>query len=108
MSNISEENPNRREMLKRGLAGVAGLAGAPLLSGNNLAFTAPRQRPNFIVFHTDDQDFNTLGCYGADVMTPHTDALADSGICFNRGYVTTGVCNAARFALVTGQYPAAA
>ena len=105
MPQQNNKNLSRRELLKRGITGTAGLAGASLLNGKNEVFAAPRERPNVIVFHTDDQDFNTLGCYGADVMTPYTDSLANSGICFNRGYVTTGVCNAARYALVSGEYP---
>ncbi|MFC1607279.1 sulfatase [Candidatus Latescibacterota bacterium] len=105
MSDRYNRNPNRREALKQGLAGAAGLAGTSLLGGLDRASAAPGKRPNVIIFHTDDQDFNTLGCYGYDVMTPNIDTLAGGGICFNRGYVTTGVCNAARYALVTGEYP---
>ena len=106
MSRHNETKLNRRDILKRGLAGAAGLAGSTLINRGTPEVSAQsRRKPNVIVFHTDDQDFNTLGCYGADVMTPHIDGLADSGICFNRGYVTTGVCMAARYALVTGEYP---
>ena len=96
----------RREILKRGIAGAAGLAGSALLTkGTPEASARSAQRPNIIIFHTDDQDFNTLGCYGYDVLTPHANALADRGVCFSRGYTPTGVCTASRFALVSGQYP---
>lgn len=106
MSNNRNKLPNRRQILKRGLTGAAGLAGTAMFgNGVNRADAQPGKKPNVIVFHTDDQDFNTLGCYGADVLTPYTDSLADGGVRFNRGYVTTGVCNAARYALVTGEYP---
>jgi arylsulfatase A-like enzyme len=94
-----------------GLAGTAGLAGASIF-GNGFAqgqrgtpAAGSARRPNVIIFHTDDQDFNTIGCYGAHVFTPHIDSLADRGIRFTRGYVPIGVCMPSRYALITGQYP---
>jgi len=95
----------RREALGRGLAGAAGLTGASLFGGSAGSAARPPRKPNVIIFHTDDQDFNTVGCYGADVYTPHSDSLAAGGVMFRRGYVTTGVCMASRYALVTGHYP---
>ncbi|MCD6308486.1 MAG: sulfatase-like hydrolase/transferase, partial [Candidatus Latescibacteria bacterium] len=95
----------RREALRRGLAGAAGLTGASIFGGSAGSALRPPRKPNVIIFHTDDQDFNTLGCYGADVFTPHSDGLAAGGVMFRRGYVTTGVCMASRYALVTGHYP---
>ncbi len=105
MSGENNRMFGRREMLKSGLAGAAGLAGARVFGKNSASAAVPGRRPNIIIFHTDDQDFNTLSCYGYDVLTPHADALASSGICFERGYTTTGVCTASRYALVTGMYP---
>ena len=89
MARLNTTNLNRRELFKRSLAGAAGLAGSTFITrGTPEASAQMNRKPNVIVFHTDDQDFNTLSCYGADVLTPHIDGLADSGICFNRGYVT--------------------
>ena len=105
MPDIQQNRLNRRDALKYGLSSFAGLTGCSLL-GNAAVSAAPAQRrPNVIIFHTDDQDFNTIGCYGAPVYTPHYDSLATSGVLFDRGYVTTGVCMASRYAMVTGQYP---
>jgi len=106
MSNPRERYPSRRRMLQQSLAGIAGLAGIPALhSGIPEAWARTLRKPNVIIFHTDDQEFGTLGCYGGDVLTPHSDGLADSGVLFTRGYTTTGVCMASRYALITGQYP---
>ena len=95
---------NRREALRQGFAGAAGLASTSLFATEAKSKTASK-RPNVIIFHTDDQDFNTIGCYGANALTPHIDSLANTGIRFDRGYTTTGVCTASRYALITGQYP---
>ena len=97
---------SRREALRHGLTGAAALTGgAMLLQGSRKAEAQAPRRPNIIIFHTDDQDFNTVGCYGYDVLTPHIDGLAGNGVRFNRGYVCTGVCMASRYGLTTGQFP---
>ncbi|GAI42399.1 unnamed protein product, partial [marine sediment metagenome] len=97
---------SRREALLHGLTGAAALTGgAMLLQGSREAEGQAPKRPNIIIFHTDDQDFNTVGCYGYDVLTPHIDGLAGNGVRFNRGYVCTGVCMASRYGLITGQFP---
>jgi len=93
----------RRDAIKRV---AVGLTGALLLKGGiGQALAQGRRRPNVVIFQTDDQDFNTIGCYGYPVMTPHIDGLAGSGVRFNRGYVCTGVCMASRYGLITGQFP---
>lgn len=106
MSNRNDIEVSRRQMIRLGIAGTAGLA---TITNFNAGFPAGmsqvRRRPNVIIFHTDDQMFNTLGCYGGNVLTPHSDTLASGGICFDRGYTTTGVCLPSRYGLLTGQFP---
>ena len=93
-------------MFRRSLAGISGLAGSSMIAGGSREVSGQtRRRPNVIIFHTDDQDFDTISCYGSHVMTPNTDGLAGSGVRFNRGYVCTGVCMASRYGLITGQFP---
>ena len=41
-------------------------------------------QPNVVVFYTDDQNNNAVGCYGGDVSTPYIDSLAADGIKFTR------------------------
>ena len=62
------------------------------------------RRPNFIVFMTDQQRADHLGCYGnAIVQTPNIDALAAGGTRFEKFYVSNPICQPNRAALATGQ-----
>ena len=64
------------------------------------------QKPNIIVFFTDDHGYGDLGCQGVmkDVKTPHIDALAKSGVLMSSGYVTAPQCSPSRCGLISGQY----
>lgn len=63
-------------------------------------------KPNIIVIYTDDQRTNTLSCYNANgpIQTPHIDYLADNGVKFTNGFVTTPICGVSRACLISGQY----
>ncbi|MBX2884081.1 MAG: sulfatase-like hydrolase/transferase, partial [Granulosicoccus sp.] len=62
------------------------------------------KRPNFIVFMTDQQRADHLGCYGNTVVkTPNIDSLAASGTRFTNFYVSNPICQPNRAALATGQ-----
>jgi arylsulfatase A-like enzyme len=63
------------------------------------------ERPNFVFLLTDDQTIYSMGCYGnKDVQTPNIDALAHSGMTFDRHYDTTAICMASRASIMTGMY----
>ncbi|GGX45191.1 sulfatase family protein [Saccharospirillum salsuginis] len=63
-------------------------------------------RPNYVIFMTDQQRADHLGCYGNDVLrTPNIDALAAGGLRFKRFYVANPICQPNRAALFTGQMP---
>jgi choline-sulfatase len=63
-------------------------------------------RPNIIVFLTDQQRSDTLGCYGNKlVKTPNLDQLAASGTRFTNAYCTTPLCSPARASILTGVHP---
>lgn len=67
---------------------------------------APAARPNIVVVLADDLGFGDLSAWGArDVKTPHIDALAASGVRFDRFYANSPVCSPTRAALMTGRYP---
>lgn len=67
------------------------------------------QPPNFVVFMTDQQRADHLGCYGnRTVRTPHIDGLAAEGVVFDRCYVASPVCMPNRAAMMTGRMPSAA
>ncbi|HEU5317223.1 MAG TPA: sulfatase-like hydrolase/transferase, partial [Chloroflexota bacterium] len=64
------------------------------------------RRPNVVLITTDQQRWDTLGCYGNRVVrTPHLDGLAAEGVRFERAYVTNPVCTPSRATLLTGRYP---
>ncbi len=64
-------------------------------------------RPNIIVFLTDDQGYGDLSCMGTtDFRTPNIDAMANDGIRFSAMYSASPVCSPSRAALLTGRYPA--
>lgn len=67
---------------------------------------AVSQRPNFLIFVTDQHRADHLGCYGnAVVRTPQIDALAAAGMRFERSYVANPVCMPNRGSMVTGRMP---
>ena len=67
---------------------------------------APRKRPNVLWICTDQQRFDTLGCYGSPfVNTPNIDRLAASGVLFTNFYTQSLVCAPSRASFLTGRYP---
>ena len=80
---------------------VAGM----LLLGSS-AWAATRGiKPNIIVIFTDDQTYRAIGYNDPAVKTPHLDALAASGITFERAYVASPICAASRASMMTGLFP---
>jgi arylsulfatase A-like enzyme len=68
-------------------------------------FAAAAQRPNFVVFLTDDQPYNGMSCTGNPVLkTPNMDRLAAQGVLFDKAFVTTAICCSSRASIYTGQY----
>jgi arylsulfatase A-like enzyme len=63
-------------------------------------------RPNFLLFITDQQRADFLGCYGHPVLrTPHIDSIAGRGTVFDRFHVASPVCMPNRASLMTGRMP---
>jgi len=64
-------------------------------------------QPNVIVLLTDDQGYADVGFQGLpaskDVLTPHLDKLAASGIIFRNAYVAFSTCAPSRASLLTGR-----
>jgi len=71
-----------------------------------VAIAAPARRasrpPNIITVVLDDVGFSDLGCFGAEIRTPHIDRLASRGLRYNR-FDTKAVCSTTRAALFTGR-----
>lgn len=64
------------------------------------------QQPHFVIFITDQQRADWLGCYGHPVVkTPHIDSIAQQGTRFDNFHVANPVCMPNRASLLTGRYP---
>jgi len=62
-------------------------------------------RPNLLVFFTDQQRWDTCGCYGNPMgLTPHLDEMANRGVRFTHSFTVQPVCGPARACLQTGSY----
>jgi arylsulfatase A-like enzyme len=97
------------ELTRRKFLGtMAGAAIAASLPGA-LRAQAPApgaRKPNVLFFIIDDMRVE-LGCYGSmfGAITPHIDALARSGVRFDRNYCQYPLCNPSRASLMTGRHP---
>lgn len=64
------------------------------------------QKPNIVMFFSDQQRADTIGCYGQKLsVTPCLDALACEGVRFESAFTAQPVCGPARAMLQTGRYP---
>lgn len=62
--------------------------------------------PNILWICTDQQRFDSLGCYGNSfVETPNLDRLAREGVLFEHAYSQSPVCTPSRASFLTGRYP---
>ncbi len=64
-----------------------------------------KEKPNIIIFVTDDQGYADVGYNGNDkIITPELDQMAKESLVFNRCY-TAPVCSPTRAGILTGRYP---
>ncbi|MBN1676531.1 MAG: sulfatase-like hydrolase/transferase [Kiritimatiellae bacterium] len=62
-------------------------------------------KPNIIMFFTDQQRWDSCGCYGQTLdVTPNLDRMAAEGVRFNQAFTCQPVCGPARACLQTGKY----
>ena len=64
--------------------------------------SAPPGAPNIIFVLADDVGFADIGCYGAEIRTPHLDRLAQDGVRFSNFHVNP-MCSPTRASLLTGK-----
>ncbi|MBQ1256932.1 MAG: sulfatase-like hydrolase/transferase [Clostridia bacterium] len=63
------------------------------------------RRPNIIFYFSDQQRWDTMGCYGQRLpVTPVLDHLAEEGTLFENAYTCQPVCGPARACVQTGLY----
>ena len=62
-------------------------------------------RPNIVFLMTDDQRWDTLGCYGRpEFQTVNIDKLASEGVVFDNSYHAVAICMPSRVSLMTGRH----
>lgn len=65
-----------------------------------------RSVPNILLLMSDQQRWDTLGCYGCRAIpTPALDGLAAGGVVFERCYVNVPICTPSRACMLTGRLP---
>lgn len=63
-----------------------------------------RKRPNLLFITTDQQRWDTLGCYGNNlIQTPNLDLLANQGALLHRAYCESPICIPSRITMITGK-----
>ena len=67
--------------------------------------SAVADRPNILFLMTDQQRWDSLGCYGFQAAcTPNLDALAAQGAAFENCYVNSPICTPSRASILTGKH----
>ena len=100
----------RRDFLKG--TSLAGMATAAHMSWPSQPVAAEDtdagptvDRPNIIVYFSDQQRWDTVGCYGQELpITPNLDRMAAEGVRFESAFTCQPVCGPARSCLQTGKY----
>ncbi|MBI2441423.1 MAG: sulfatase-like hydrolase/transferase [Lentisphaerae bacterium] len=63
-------------------------------------------KKNVVLFITDGQRADALGCYGNRILrTPNIDAFAAQGVLFRQAFASHSVCMPTRASIFTGRYP---
>ena len=102
MSQTRNDVINRRHFLGTTAAGLS----LPFLNTlGALPSQAASKKRNMIFIFIDDMRYDSMSCMDHPFLqTPNLDRLAEGGMLFNHGFVTTSLCSPSRATILTGQY----
>ena len=66
--------------------------------------TVSRSKPNILFIITDDQFRDHFGFLGGKALTPNIDRLANEGMYFENGFVSSSVCSPSRYTCLSGHF----
>ena len=67
---------------------------------------ATQSRPNVVLIISDDHAWTDYGFVAhPHAKTPNIDRLANEGLTYARGYVTTAICSPSLATMLTGLHP---
>ncbi|TLX75763.1 hypothetical protein E9993_09420 [Labilibacter sediminis] len=76
-----------------------------VLVSNVLQAKEKTKLPNIVIIYADDMGWGDVGYHGIDdIITPNIDALAESGVQFTQGYVSSSICSPSRCGMLSGVY----
>ncbi len=92
---------SRRDFLKRTFIAAAACSAPNLLTAKEM-----QDRPNIILFISDDHGWADSGAYGdAYIKTPNIDRLADESMRFTHAFAASPLCSPSRCVIETGLMP---
>lgn len=102
---MNGDHYSRRDFLKAAGLGAAAIAVSGCVGANKRSFhTLPNGKPNILIVMTDQQRYDSLGCYGCEAAhTPNLDRLAKQGVLFENCYVSNPICTPSRASMMTGK-----
>lgn len=62
-------------------------------------------KPNIVMITVDDMNYNSIGKYMEESITPNIDSLMARGMSFERAHVNVSVCQPSRQCIMTGKLP---
>src|SRR5210317_1439971 len=76
------------------------------MKSEGMSMKTTESRPNIIVLFSDQQRWDTLGCYGQKLpISPNLDKMAEEGVRFEHAFTCQPVCGPVRATLQTGKFP---
>jgi len=75
-----------------------------LLAALCVSASAARRKPNILFIITDDQFRDHFGFLGGKALTPNIDRLANEGMFFENGFVSSSVCSPSRYTCLSGHF----